>query len=80
MLGLVVYTFSSEYMYSRRKMQNFPLQFQTQLSKKLKPFSGFLIAFLKRTTSLEHFEQKHKPSSLSVPQIIDSKRIAYSNV
>ena len=39
-------------------MQNFPQQFQTQLSRKREAFSTFFIAFLKCTSSLEHFEKK----------------------
>ena len=54
-------------------MQNFPQQIQTQLSQKRKAFSGFSIAFLKFTSSLAHFEKKDKPSSLSIPEILDSE-------
>ena len=54
-------------------MQNFPQQLQTQLSQKRKAFSGFFIEFLKCTSSLEHFEQKDEPFSLSILEINDSK-------
>ena len=67
-------------MYSPRNMQNLPQQFQTQFSVKRKDFSGFFIALLKCITTLEHFEKKYEPSSLSIPEIIDSRRSGYVNV
>ena len=67
-------------MYSRHNIQNFPEQIQTQLSQKRKPFSGFFIAFLKFTSSLEHFEKKDEPFSLSIPENIDSKGSRYFSV
>ena len=79
-LGLSVNTLTAEYKYSRRNMQNFQQQFQTQLSQKRKAFSWFFIAFLKYTSSLENFEKKDEPSTLSIPGIIDSKRRGYLNV
>ena len=72
-LGLFVKTLTGEYQYSRRNMQKFPLQIQTQLSQKQKAISQFFIAFLKYTSSSEHFEKKDEPSSLSILEIIDSK-------
>ena len=79
-LGPLLNTLTAEYKYSRRNMQNFPEQFQTQLSPKRKDFSWFFISFLKCTSSLEDFEKKDEPSSSSIPEIIDSKRSGYSNV
>ena len=79
-LGLFVNALTAEYMYSRRNMQNFPKQLQTQLYTKRKTFSGFFIAFLKCTSSLEHFEQKDEPSRLSFLEIIDCKESGYLNV
>ena len=67
-------------MHSNRNIQNFPKQFKTQLSKKRKYFSGFFIAFLKCTSSLELFEKKDEPSSFRIAEIIDSKRSGYLNV
>ena len=67
-------------MYSRRNMLNFPQQLETQLSQKQKAFSGFFNAFLKCTSSLEHFETKAERSSLSIPEIIDSTGSGYLNV
>ena len=70
-------TLSAEYTYSRRNMQTFTQQVQTPLSLKQKIFSGFFIAFLKSTTNGEHFEKKGESSSLSISEIIYSKRGGY---
>ena len=40
-------------------------------------FSVFYIAFLKSTSYGEHFQKKGESSSLSVSEIIDSKRDGY---
>ena len=61
-------------------MQNFPEQFQTQLSKKQKTFSGFFIAFLKYAWNLEHFQKKDEYPSLIISEIIDAERRGYLNV
>ena len=79
-LGLFVNTLKIEYKYSPRNMQNFPQHPQTQLSQKGEDFSGFFNAFLQCISSLEHFEKKDEPSSLSIPEIIESKRSCYLNV
>ena len=76
-LGLFVNTLTSEYMYSGRNMQTFTQQVQTPLSLKQKKFSGFLIALLKSTWNGEHFQKKGESSSLSISEIIDSKRGGY---
>ena len=76
-LGLFLNTLTAEYMYSRRNMQTFTQQVQTQLSLKQKTFSGFVIAFLKSTWNGEHFETKGESSSLSISEIIDFKRGGY---
>ena len=77
MLGLFVNTLTAEYTYSRRNMQTFTQKVQTPLSLKKKIFSGFFIAFLISTWNLEHFEKKQESSSLSISEIIDSKRGGY---
>ena len=64
-------------MYSGRRMQTLTQQVQTRLSLKQKTFSGFFIAFLKSTWNGEHFEKKGESSSLSISEIIDSKRGGY---
>ena len=76
-LGLFVNTLTAEYTYSRRNMQTFTQQVQTPLSLKQKSFSGFVIAFLKSTWNGEHFQKKGESSSLSISEIIDSKRGGY---
>ena len=76
-LGLFVKTFAAEYTYSRRNMQTFTQEVQPPLSLKQKTFSGFFIAFLKSTWNGEHFESKGESSSLSISEIIDSKRGGY---
>ena len=64
-------------MYSGRNMQTLTQQVQTLLSLKQKTFSGFFIAFLKSTWHGEHFQKKGESSSLSISDIIDSKRGDY---
>ena len=76
-LGLFVNTLTAEYTYFRRIIQTFTQQVQTPLSLKQKIFSGFFIAFLKSTWNGEHFEKKGESSSLSISEIIDSKRGGY---
>ena len=76
-LGLFVNTLTAEYMYSGRNMQTFTQQVQTPLTLKQKTFSGFFIAFLKSTWTGEHFQEKEESSSLSISEIINSKRSGY---
>ena len=76
-LGLFVNTFTAEYTYSGRNMQILTQHVQTPLSLKQKTFSGFFIAFLKSTLNGEHFEKKGESSTLSISEIIDSKRGGY---
>ena len=76
-LGLFVNTLTAEYTYSRRNMQTLTEEVQTPLSLKQKTFSGFLIAFLKSTWNGEYFQKKGESSSLSISEIIDSKRGGY---
>ena len=79
-LGLFVHTLTAEYTYSRRNMQTFAQLVQTPLYLKQKPFSGFFIAFLKSKLNGEHFQEKGESSSLSISEIIDSKRGGYLSV
>ena len=76
-LGLFVNKLTAEYKYSRRNMRTFAQQVQTPLSLKQKTFSGFFIAFLKSTSNEEHFQKKGESSSLSISEVIDSKRGGY---
>ena len=68
---------NAEYKYSRRNMQTFGQQIQTPLSLKQKTSFEFFIAFLKSTSNGEHFQTKVESSSLSISEIIDSKRGGY---
>ena len=77
MLGLFVNSLTAEYTYSRRNMQTFTQQVQAPLSLKQNTFSGFFIAFPKCTWNGEHFQKKGESSSLSISEIIDSKRGGY---
>ena len=77
MLGLFVNTLTAEYTYSRRNMQTFTQQVQMLLSLKQKPFSQVFIALVKSTWIGEHFQKKGESSSLSISEIIDSKRGGY---
>ena len=65
---------TAEYTYSGRNMKTLTQQVQTPLSLKQKTFSGFFIAFMKSTLNGEHFQKKGECSSLSISEIIDSKR------
>ena len=76
-LGLFVNTLTAEHTYSGRNMKILTQQVQTPLSLKQKTFSGFLLAFLKSTLNGEHFQKKGESSSLSISEIIDSKRGGY---
>ena len=76
-LGLFVNTLTLEYTYSRRNMQTFTQKVQTPLSLKQKTFCGFFIGFLKSTWNGEHFAKQGESSSLSISDIIDSKRGGY---
>ena len=77
LLGLFFNTLTAEYKYSRRNMQIFAQQVQTPLPLKQKIFSGFFIAFLKSKSNGEHFQKKGESPSLSISEIIDSKRGGY---
>ena len=68
---------TAEYTYSRRNMQTLMQQGQTPFSLKQKSFSQFFIAFLKSTWNGEHFEKKGESTSLSISEIIYSKRGGY---
>ena len=68
---------TAEYTYSRRNMQTFTQKVQTSSSLKQKTFSGFFIAFLKSTWNGEHFQKKGESFSLSISEIIVSKRGVY---
>ena len=51
-----------------------------QISRKLKPFSDFSIAFLKSTLNLEYFQRKDQSQILSITEIINCETGSYLNV
>ena len=51
-----------------------------QLFQNLKTFFHIFIAFLKFTSISEHFEEKHKPQTLSICEIMDSEKRIYLKV
>ena len=65
---------TAENTYSGRNMKILTQQVQTPLSLKQKTFSGFFIAFMKSRRNGEHFQKKGESFSLSISEIIDSKR------
>ena len=74
---MFVNTSTAEYKFFRSNMQTFAQKVQMPLSLKQKIFSGFFIAFLKFTWNVEQFQKKGEFSSLSISEIIDSKRGGY---
>ena len=57
-LALLVNTLTANYQYSRSITDNVPLQFQMQLSEKLKTFSAFFITFSESALNFEHLKKK----------------------
>ena len=57
------------YNYIRQTLKNLPQKVQTLISRKLKFFSGFFIAFPKAALNLEYFEKKDQSDSLSIIEI-----------
>ena len=53
-------TLTADDEYSRHNRENLPLPIQTQLSKKLKTFCCFFIAFFGSTLNFELFQKKKK--------------------
>ena len=51
-----------------------------QISRKLKTFSGFFIAFPKSTLNLEYFQKKNQSHSLSFTESSNCKTGSYLNV
>ena len=50
------------------------------ISRKLKTFSGFFIAFLKSTLNMEYLERKDQSHSLSITEIINCETGSYLNI
>ena len=78
-LGQFVNTLTADGKYPRHNAENFLEQTEMILSRKPKFFSGFSTAFVGSTSNSEYFENKDEPHSLSISEIIDSKRRGYLN-
>ena len=68
---------TAEYTYSGRNMQTLTQQVQTPLSLKQKFFLDFLLRFWNLYEMENIFKKKGESSSLSISEIIDSKRGGY---
>ena len=77
---LFVHTLTPDDKYSRRYMQIFWQQFQRPLSQKGMVVFRFFIAFLKCAWKLEHSEKKEEYRSVTITEIIGSKRDVYLSV
>ena len=79
-LGQFVNTITAVYNYIRQNLEKLRQQVQTQISLKLKTFSGFFIALMKSTLNLEYFETKDQSHSLSITEINNCKTSSYLSV
>ena len=77
---LFLNTLTPDELYSRRYMQIFWQQLQTNLSQKRKTLCRFFIAFPKFAWNLEHSEKKEEYPSLIITEIIASERDLYLSV
>ena len=57
-VGVFLNTLISDGKHPVQGCENFQLPFQTQFSKKRKPFSGVFVPILDCTSNFEHFERK----------------------
>ena len=80
LLRQIVNTLTADYMYYRWNRESLWQRVPTQISRKLKTFSGFFIAFLKSTLNLEYFERKDQSQSRSIRKIINWETDSYLNV
>ena len=51
-----------------------------QISRKMKTFFGFFIAFLKSALNFEYFERKDQSQILSITEIINCETGSYLNL
>ena len=77
---LFVYTLTPDDKYSRRNMQIFWQQLQTNLSQKGKTFCQFLIVFLNCGWNWQRSENQEEYLSLIITEIIASERDVYLSV
>ena len=76
-LGLFVNTFTAEYTYSGRNMKTLTQQVQTPLSVNQRHFLDFLLRFWNLYEMENILNKKGGSSTLSISEIIDSKRGGY---
>ena len=79
-LGQFVKTLTADCKYSRSNRENLWQQVPMKISRKLKSFFLFFIAFPKSTLNLEYFERKDQSQSLSFTEIINCETDSYLNV
>ena len=79
-LGQFVKTLTADCKYSRSNRENLWQQVPMKISRKLKTFFLFFIAFPKSTLNLEYFERKDQSQSLSFTEIINCETGSYLNV
>ena len=65
--------------YSHQNRENLTLPIQIQLSKRSKKSSYHFNVVLESTINVEHLAKKYEIHSLSISEIIDSKRCDYLN-
>ena len=78
-LGLFLDTLAADHTYSRHNWAKFQQEIQTILSQKWKTHSGIFIAFFQSTQNFAHLEKKDQFHSLSIREVIDSKKCGYLN-
>ena len=75
MLGSSFNTLTADHMYSCHNWQKFPQQIQTQISSKVKIFSGSVIAFLKSTKILSIPKNKITFIASIFPKLLIQKNV-----
>ena len=80
LLGQFVDTLTADYKYSRQNWENLWQKVPREISRQVKTFSGFLVAFLKSTLNFQYFEKKDQSHSLSITEIINCETGSYLNV
>ena len=78
--GKFVNTLTADYMYSPQNWENLWQKVPMQISRKLKTFSGFFIAFMKSTLNFEYFQRKDQSQILSITEIINCETGSYLNL
>ena len=63
----------------QQNMVNLPQPIQMHLPSKLNTSSHNFIPFVESTLNLQHFQKNIDPHSLSISEIIDSKKRGYLN-